>query len=180
EDEEEEDAGGGGPSVRRRRRGVPSPPPCRPPPGVGAEAANGIADLGGAALDLAGGAYLISAPLVVPGHVGNLHLRQGTLRASPRFPSDRWLLTIGDPGCVSAARGSDESSEAAYCNQFVSVVDMLFDAAHVAAGGVHVANTMGRSGMLDAPTIQTFLLVGRVREPVPESALGRVESQMRR
>mmetsp|Transcript_72844 Transcript_72844/g.193236 ORF Transcript_72844/g.193236 Transcript_72844/m.193236 type:complete len:559 (-) Transcript_72844:88-1764(-) len=110
---------------------------------AGSKAANGIADLGGAALDLAGGAYLISAPLVVPGHVGNLHLRQGTLRASPRFPSDRWLLTIGDPGCVSAARGSDESSEAAYCNQFVSVVDMLFDAAHVAAGGVHVANTMG-------------------------------------
>lgn len=110
---------------------------------AGSKAAGGMADLGGAALDLAGGSYLISAPLTVPGGVSNLRLHQGTLRASPRFPSDRWLLTIGSPGNESAARSSEGDSEAAYSNQFISVVDMLFDAGHVAAGGVHVINAMG-------------------------------------
>lgn len=111
--------------------------------GASSKAANGMADLGGAALDLAGGSYLISAPLTVPGHVSNLRLHQGTLRASPRFPSDRWLLTIGSQACEGAARFSEGGSEVAYCNQFISVADMLFDAGHVAAGGVHVANAMG-------------------------------------
>ena len=45
-------------------------------------------DLGGATLDLSGGTYLISAPLVIPGGNGNLHIVDGTLRASPTFPGD--------------------------------------------------------------------------------------------
>ena len=81
-------------------------------------------DLGGATLDLSGGTYLISAPLVIPGGNGNLHIVDGTLRASPTFPATRWLVEIGG-------------------GQFINLSGILFDAAHVAAGGVRVSNVFG-------------------------------------
>lgn len=60
--------------------------------------ASGIRDLGGATLDLEGGLYNISAPLIVPPFYGNLHIVRGTLRASPQFPANESLIRIGDPG----------------------------------------------------------------------------------
>ena len=57
--------------------------------------ASGIADMGGVTLDLGGGQFLLSAPVVIPPMYGNLHVRDGTLRASSSFPGDRWLVEIG-------------------------------------------------------------------------------------
>ena len=57
--------------------------------------ASGIRNLGGAMLDLAGGVYLISSPIVAPNFVGNIRFGgSGTLRASTSFPKDRYLIEI--------------------------------------------------------------------------------------
>jgi len=101
-----------------------------------------IRNLGGATLDLDGGIYLISQPVVIPAFVGNVGISGGTLRASERFPGGRWLLEIGDPGC-QAKLPSGKKDEQGCCNEFVKVEDVLFDASHVASGGVRVANAMG-------------------------------------
>lgn len=97
--------------------------------------ASNITDLGGATLDLEGGQYVISRPVVVPPFFGNVLIRGGTLRASPSFPTNAWLLTIGDVSCNPDGQGS--------CNEFVNVVDMLFDGNFTAAGGAHVSHVMG-------------------------------------
>jgi len=58
--------------------------------------ASGIRNVGGAMLDLAGGSYLISSPVVVPLFVGNIRIGGGgTLRASKNFPMDQYLIEIG-------------------------------------------------------------------------------------
>jgi hypothetical protein len=62
----------------------------------GGRMASGIVSLGGATLDLEGGLYNISRPLVIPAMVANLHIVRGTLRASPVFPADGFLIHIGD------------------------------------------------------------------------------------
>eukprot|EP01065_Artemidia_motanka_P012713 TRINITY_DN1701_c10_g1_i1.p1 TRINITY_DN1701_c10_g1~~TRINITY_DN1701_c10_g1_i1.p1 ORF type:complete len:505 (+),score=193.60 TRINITY_DN1701_c10_g1_i1:205-1515(+) len=107
-----------------------------------ASMADAIADMGGVTMDLAGGDYLISQPIVVPPFFGNLHFRAGTLRASPSFPADKWLLMVGDMSCKPLLPSGKPDGQGA-CNEFVSMVDMLFDAAHVAAGGVYIAKVMG-------------------------------------
>ncbi len=38
---------------------------------------SGIMDLGGAVLDLHGGVYLLSAPVVIPAFYGNFHIMDG-------------------------------------------------------------------------------------------------------
>ena len=50
-----------------------------------------IVDLGGATLDLGGGEFLLSKPVVIPQFVGNIHFSDGTLRAHSSFPKDKWL-----------------------------------------------------------------------------------------
>jgi hypothetical protein len=103
---------------------------------AGNRMASHITNFGGATLDLAGGEFLISAPLVVPVLVGNVRITGGTLRASQTFPADRFLIEVGSADCVPAdAQG--------VCNEYVVVHDIMLDAAHVAAGGVVVYHTMG-------------------------------------
>jgi len=94
-----------------------------------------IADLGGATLDLQGGEYLISTPLIIPPHVGNVRIRGGTLRASSTFPADRFLIEIGQAGCKGDKQG--------VCNEFIGLDNLFLDAAHVNAGCVLVQATMG-------------------------------------
>lgn len=67
--------------------------------------ASGIHDLGGATLDLAGGQYLISAPVIIPMYYGNLAIARGTLRASATFPSNQWLIMVGDKSCNPDGQG---------------------------------------------------------------------------
>ena len=105
--------------------------------------ASGIADLGGATLDLAGGQYLISKPIVIPPMVGNLHLRDGTLRASSSFPPAMWLVSVGNATTCKPILPSGKPDAQASCNEGVTLSNMLFDAAHVAAGGVYAGAVMG-------------------------------------
>lgn len=98
---------------------------------AGIRDANGIRDCGGATLDLQGGEFLISAPLVIPAYYGNLRLTQGTLRASSTFPAGGYLVEMGLGG------GADG-------NNIDILVDELFlDAYQVAAGGLHAVGLFG-------------------------------------
>lgn len=94
----------------------------------------GVADLGGATLDLAGGDYLISAPIIIPQYYGNFRIVSGTLRASSTFPSTRYLIEIGATTC-SNGQGS--------CNENAAIEGVMLDASQTAAGGVHIMATMG-------------------------------------
>lgn len=101
-----------------------------------------ITDLGGATLDLSGGTYLISAPIVIPAFYANVQIVKGTLRASASFPAARFLVEIGSKDCKPMLP-SGASDIQASCGQFINLSEMFFDASHVAAGGVKVSNTMG-------------------------------------
>jgi hypothetical protein len=100
-----------------------------------------IANLGGATLDLGGGEFLISAPLVIPPHVGNARIRGGTLRASPSFPPARFLIEIGQAGCTTGCGGKVEKQKV--CNEMIGLDSLFLDSSHVAAGGVLSQATMG-------------------------------------
>lgn len=101
-----------------------------------------IVDLGGATLDLDGGEYLISQPIVFPPFVGNAHVMRGTLRASKTFPSDKWLVMIGAVDCKPTTDFGLPDGQGC-CNEFISMSEIFLDASHTAAGGVYVAHTMG-------------------------------------
>lgn len=98
--------------------------------------ASGITNLGGATLDLGGGQYLIAAPIVIPPFTGNVRIQGGTLRAAPKFASDRYLIEVGSSTCTP----KDHQN---VCNEFIAIENVFLDGAHVAAGGVVVWKTMG-------------------------------------
>jgi hypothetical protein len=107
-----------------------------------------ITDYGGATLDLQDGVYLISTPLSIPPGAGNLQIVRGTLRASPQFPNERYLVEVGAVGpwqgrCRPTLPDSSVPDAQASCNQFINLSEIFLDAAHVAAGGVRVASAMG-------------------------------------
>ncbi len=97
--------------------------------------ADGIVDLGGVTVDLGGGDYLLSAPMVWPAYTGNYRIIHGTVRAAPSFPPDRWLIEVGSVAGCANGQGS--------CNEDVGVEGVFFDGAQVAAGGLRVSTTMG-------------------------------------
>jgi hypothetical protein len=102
---------------------------------------DGISDLGGVVLDLQGGDYLISSPLVVPQFVGNLRIIDGTLRATPSFPADRYVVEIGSRPCnTKSGQGS--------CNENIGMSGLTLDGSHVAEGCLRISATMGAT--LDA------------------------------
>eukprot|EP01084_Bolivina_argentea_P078396 142241_1 len=99
---------------------------------------NEIHDCGGATIDLAGGDYMISAPLMVPQFYGNLRFIDGTIRASTSFkPTTSYLLIIGDD------TNSQCSNSQKSCNENIAVENMMFDGRQTAFGCIHVINTMG-------------------------------------
>lgn len=99
--------------------------------------ADGMKDLGGVIVDLAGGDYLLSKPVVWPPMYGNFRMQGGTLRAAPSFPAHRYLVEVG----------TDDKTVCPFnqksCNENVGFVDMMFDAQHVAAGCLQINMTMG-------------------------------------
>mmetsp|Transcript_19389 Transcript_19389/g.38744 ORF Transcript_19389/g.38744 Transcript_19389/m.38744 type:complete len:477 (-) Transcript_19389:46-1476(-) len=97
--------------------------------------ASGIADLGGITLDLAGGVYLMSKPIVIPILVGNIHFIDGTLRASSNFNPAWHLVHIGNTTCAPDNQKS--------CNEFISFTDVMFDSNFRSAGGAIVQHVMG-------------------------------------
>ena len=100
---------------------------------------DGIYDLGGVVLDLQGGDYLISAPLVVPQYAGNMHIIDGTLRASPTFPAGDYVLDV----CVSGAAKCSPPSGQGSCCENVGMSGLTLDGSHVALGCLRISNTMG-------------------------------------
>lgn len=98
--------------------------------------ASNIKNLGGATLDLGGGEFVVSEPLVVSPYLGNVRISGGSLRASKSFPAGRYLIEVGSPDCKPA-------DQQGVCNEFVDVHDVFLDASHTAAGCVAVYATMG-------------------------------------
>ena len=100
--------------------------------------ANDIVDLGGATVDLQGGDYLISQPVVLPFCYGNVRFQRGTLRASPTFPASSYLLVLGaGPTDKCKATGQDTTMEN------VAVSEVMLDGQQYAMGCLHIAATMG-------------------------------------
>jgi hypothetical protein len=110
----------------------------------------GIYDLGGATLDLDGGSYSLSRPLLIPQHYGNFRVMRGTLFAGPAFPpsapSDpeypqaglHFLLQVGEHGrCNSTTGGASNKN----CNTNVGVEQLTLDGRGL-ANGLMIADSM--------------------------------------
>lgn len=109
--------------------------------------AAGITDLGGSTIDLQGGVYLISQPIVIPPMFGNAHIIDGTLQASAVFPPDRWLIEIGNVDTCQPILPDGQPDQQDSCNEFIDVTGVMLDANFVAAGGVSVSRVMGTTLM---------------------------------
>ena len=104
---------------------------------------DGIVDLGGVVLDLQGGDYLLSAPLVVPQYAGNMRIIDGTLRASKTFPPSSYVVEV----CFPTVKCSPPSGQGSCCEN-VGMSGLTIDASHIATGSLRISNTMGAT--LDA------------------------------
>ena len=60
---------------------------------------------------------------------------QGSLRASPDFPSDRYLIQVGHKYGCSNGQGA--------CNVNIGLEGLTLDGSQVAAGGALIVDTMG-------------------------------------
>jgi hypothetical protein len=105
-----------------------------------------VKDLGGATLDLLGGTYLISSPIVIPAGYGHCQITRGTLRASQTFPANRFLIEIGSDNPHNFHNATDfcyPSEHQGICNEHINLSEIFLDAQHAAAGGLSVSKTMG-------------------------------------
>lgn len=101
-------------------------------------------DCGGATLDLAGGTYLLSSPVVLPAG-GNMRVAGGSLRASAAFPKDRWLLELSQ-NCLWRCTPEVDCkfwNTSTLCHEDITVENVYFDSSHVASGGLLLNNSMG-------------------------------------
>jgi len=119
-----------------------------------------ITNLGGVTLDLQGGQYLISAPIVIPPFFGNIHIMDGSFQASTTsFPKDHWLIEIGDDDQCRSVTPHGKDSRHRTCNQFIDVTNVLLDANFVAAGGIRVSKALGT-------TLQEVFVTGFVQSGI--------------
>ena len=100
----------------------------------GHELSFGVADLGGVVLDLGGGDYVISEPIVFPSGYGNYRIIDGTLRASPTFPAESFMIEFGIGTCNNG-QGS--------CAQDTGVEGVMLDGGMTAYGGIRESSVMG-------------------------------------
>ena len=98
------------------------------------EMADGIKDCNGVVIDLQGGQYLLSGPLVFRSYTGNWRMTSGTLRADSTFNPDDFLVEVGTKECNNKQQS---------CNQGIGFDFMMFDASHQASGAARVDHTMG-------------------------------------
>ncbi|KAM1792337.1 hypothetical protein ACFX12_036201 [Malus domestica] len=112
----------------------------------------GIANLGGAQIDLEGGLYLISRPLRLPGAgVGNLMIHGGTLRASDDFPAEGYLIDLSptSSGNMKEETKKESSmsaqlSSSSYNYEYITLKDLLLDS-NYRGGGISVINSLRTS-----------------------------------
>ncbi|KAL0912275.1 hypothetical protein M5K25_018237 [Dendrobium thyrsiflorum] len=91
----------------------------------------GIADLGGAELNLDGGSYLISSPIALPSSpAGNLKIHSGSLRASTNFPTNRYLIELWP-----------SQSTSSYNYEYITLSSLMLDA-NYRAGGIAIVNSL--------------------------------------
>ena len=96
-----------------------------------------IADAGGCTVDLGGGAWKLSSPVVIPEYIGNMVLGHGSLIADDApgvFPADSFLIKVGVAGSCKVPQGS--------CNVDLAFPELFLDGRHVASG-LQVNNVMG-------------------------------------
>lgn len=88
-----------------------------------------IANAGGCEIDLGGGEFLLSKPVVIPEYLGNMRLGHGSLVADDTpgvFPSDGFLVVVGIKGSCKVPQGS--------CNLDLGFPELFLDGRHVASG----------------------------------------------
>lgn len=96
-----------------------------------------IANAGGCEIDLAGGEYLLSAPLLIPKYLANLRLGHGSLVADDTpgvFPADSFLVVVGIQGTCNVPQGS--------CNADLGFPELFMDGRHVASA-IQINEVMG-------------------------------------
>ena len=92
-----------------------------------------IRDMGGCNIDLLGGEYRISRPLVLPEYNANMQFGRGSLVAAPDFVGE-FLFVIGKKGSCRVPQAS--------CNIDINFPELFLDGAHVASG-MQINNVMG-------------------------------------
>ena len=100
-------------------------------------------DLGGATLDLSGGCYLISKPVVFPNGHSNFRIERGTLVADPYFPLEaadvadgaNFMLRIGNDTPCPNISGKD-------CTRNVDISQLTLDGSHRAHGLIIASHTV--------------------------------------
>ena len=92
-----------------------------------------IRDMGGCDIDLEGGEYVISKPLVLPEMNANMQFGRGSLVASHDFVGD-FLFVIGVEGGCHYPQGS--------CNVDINLPELFIDGAGVASG-IQINHVMG-------------------------------------
>ena len=94
-----------------------------------------IRNAGGCEIDLGGGEYLLSKPVIIPEYLGNLRIGHGSLVADEEnFPTDSFLLVVGVKGSCNVPQGS--------CNVDLGFPELFFDGRHVASA-LQINNVMG-------------------------------------
>eukprot|EP01063_Lacrimia_lanifica_P012907 TRINITY_DN1959_c1_g1_i4.p1 TRINITY_DN1959_c1_g1~~TRINITY_DN1959_c1_g1_i4.p1 ORF type:complete len:471 (+),score=87.65 TRINITY_DN1959_c1_g1_i4:73-1485(+) len=92
-----------------------------------------IRDMGGCIVDLAGGEYIISRPVVLPEYLANMEFGGGSLVASPEFEGD-FLFVIGVEGSCRVPQAS--------CNIDINFPNLYLDG-RGSASGMQINNVMG-------------------------------------
>ena len=96
-----------------------------------------IRNAGGCSIDLGGGEFLLSRPVLIPEYLGNMALGHGSLIADATpgvFPVDSFLLVVGVEGSCKVPQGS--------CGLDFAFPELFLDGRHVASG-IQINNVMG-------------------------------------
>ena len=104
--------------------------------------ASGLIDLGGAVLDLEGGVFLISSPVMIKSGYGNYRVQRGTLVAAPSFDNsvgEGYLLQLGDARNCNKTSGGSSNKD---CTTEIGAQQLTLDGSAVAFGGLLVQNAM--------------------------------------
>ena len=109
-------------------------------------------------MDLQGGDYTVSRPLQIPPCYGNARIVGGSIRASKSFPSNKYIIIIGNDTTARPAAYPSYSALSRFASpdppsckndgqgvymQDVQLLGLLLDGQHVAAGGVLISYIMG-------------------------------------